>query len=218
MPALRKPASRVLALGTSIVIVAAGTGCERFVAGQESKQRAPNASASAPVASGCAYSGYPLLTLRTRLDEPSLAVPKPPGWTAARFGDAGAPIRIVMINKELRDTVAQFSPVALVALDDFTGKARTAEEALDHELRALETEFVSKSPGILCGHPSVTVSYNRRNDRLGLVTLRAVAGEFGNRMYVASVSTMSSRPYNETYLADKQAILDGFAVVFAGKY
>lgn len=218
MPALRKPASRALVLGTSVVIVAAGAGCERFVAGQESKEHAPNASASAPIDSGCAYSGYPLLTLRTRLDEPSMAVPRPPGWTPVRFGDPGAPIRIAMINKELRDTVAQLSPVALVGLDDFTGNARTAEEALDHELRALETEFVSKSPGILCGHPSVTVSYNRRKHRPGLITLRAVAGEFGNRMYVASVSTMSSQPYNETYLADKQAILDGFAVVFAGKY
>jgi hypothetical protein len=218
MPALRKPASRALALGTSVVIVAASTGCERFVAGQESKAHAPNASVSAPMASGCAYTGYPLLTMRTRLDEPSMAVPRPPSWTPARFGDPGAPIRLAMIDKEHRDTIAQSSPVALVALDDFTGKVRTAEEALDYELRLFEAEFVSKSPGILCGHPSVTVSYNRRNHRPGLITLRAVAGEFGSRMYVASVSTMSSQPYNETYLADKQAILDGFAVVFAGKF
>lgn len=214
--ATRTSASRTLALCASVVIVVLSTGCERFVAGHEAKDHAFNASAT--VASGCASSGYPLLTLRTRLDEPSMAIPKPPGWTPVRFGKAGAPLRIFMVNKDLRDTSAKFTPRAVVGLDDYTGRAHTPEEALDQELRDIGLTFLSKTPGVLCGHPSITVLHEYRDEPRTLVKMRAVAGEFGKRMYVAIVSTMSTQPYNETYLAGQQAILDGFAVLFAGKY
>lgn len=134
-----------------------------------------------------------------------------------RFGNYTRPIRLIMANKGLRDPTAEFSPRAVVGLEDLTDKANTPEEALSYRLRRFTTELLSQTPGTMCGHPSATVTYAGRDEPHGLITVRVVCAKFGGRLYAAMAATMSTRPDDPTYVADQQAILDGFVVVYAGK-
>lgn len=172
---------------------------------------------SAPSAFECAPSRYPLLTMRTWPSEPSLAVPRPPGWTPLRFGEPGALIRVYMANKEIHDSTGKFSPIVSVGLDDLTGKVDNPQAALELELRSFKTDFLSRAPGQVCGRPSVTVTYRGRKEPRSLITMRIVSAQFGERLHAAIIAVGFFESGDATYLADRQAILDGFVVRYGGK-
>lgn len=122
-----------------------------------------------------------------------------------------------MINDRLRDPTTKRGPLALVGMDELTGKAKTPEEALDWELRALKTQFFWQTTEKVCGHPSVTVAYAGRKDPRLRNTTRVVSVEVDGRLYAAIVTTMSTRPDDRTYLAAQQAMLDGFVVEYVSR-
>ena len=200
------------AICAALVIAISMTGCARPIAvTQRATLTAP------PPVGDCAPSRYPLVKLAAGQNEPSLAIPRPPGWDPVRFGQSPAQLRLIIMNKELRDPIAKFTPIALVTLRQVTAIVNTPDAALDHELRRFNRQYLSQTPGKVCGHPSMTVTYRRDEEPHGLITMCVVAGEFNGQMYAATAAMMSTRPDDAKYLADQQAMFNGFVVELVGK-
>ncbi|WP_235680004.1 LpqN/LpqT family lipoprotein [Mycobacteroides abscessus] len=161
---------------------------------------------------GCADSAAPLLRLTPQAaNEPHVAIPLPPGWE--RSEQAGSDlIRAAILNADLRAN--DFTPNAVVTLENLTGKADTEQQALDAERQALTQAGITittDTPGSVCGHPSMTVTYKLEQRP---VTMLIAAASQGNTVWAATVATQTTEPEDPTYVKDQRIILEGFQFQF----
>ncbi|WP_236147720.1 LpqN/LpqT family lipoprotein [Mycolicibacterium sp. CH28] len=214
--------SHIGVLVVPLAVIALGTSCSSsstknaetssVATSAASSASAASSVSAAPAADGaCAKSAYPLLKLGSRSPaEPALAIPQPPGWESSTEMNSDI-IRGAIASKDL--VADGFAPNAVVTLEDLTGKVATPQAAIDGERASVTAEPESQTPGSLCGHPSLTITYNSPATETAAataVTTLIVASEEGGKIYAATVSVQTADPSNTTYINDKQAILDGF--------
>jgi len=209
---------RVIAVSFPLLVATTSAGCSEYVSGFRSGFESgvqgsgvSTAESSTASAAGCANSELPLLEIGANApDEPSMAVPQPPGWEVVDSGSRTDVIRAVLANAELTDTAAKFSPTAVVTLEDLTGKARSPEDAIKGELAGLGAQFQEQSSGTVCGHPSAVASYISSAKPPTSVTTLVVADEFDNKLFAATLTIQSTQPDDQVYSDDRQLMLDGF--------
>ncbi|WP_234714767.1 LpqN/LpqT family lipoprotein [Mycobacteroides immunogenum] len=134
-------------------------------------------------------------------------MPAPNGWQYSAAMNSPV-IRGAVVNSSLRAN--NFSPNAVVTLEDLTGKAPSAQQGVDAEVASLEQGGMavqSRTAGTVCGHPSSTITYTLQN-RPATALITAV--EDGPKIWAAVLTIQTTEPDNPTYAADKQTILTGF--------
>lgn len=196
-----------------LATVAVGCTSHEPSTGASSPASAAQSSPSSVVASwaGCTASNVPMTPLDPKADdEPKLELPTPAGWKYS--SEMNSPlIRGLVANVGLRAN--NFTPNAVVTLEDLTGKVSNAQEGIDAELAGATKSGLtidSRTPGTLCGHQSTTVTYSLQGRAAtGLIVVATDA----QKVWAATVTVQTSEPDNPTYIADKQTILDNFRIV-----
>ncbi|MGC7268527.1 LpqN/LpqT family lipoprotein [Mycobacteroides abscessus subsp. abscessus] len=150
----------------------------------------------------------PRVTLDAKAaDEPKLAVPTPAGWEYTAKMNSPM-IRGTVANVGLRAN--DFTPNAVLTLEELTGKVTSAEQGIDAEIAAVEQSGMavqSRTAGTVCGHPSSTITYALQNRP---VTALITAAENGPKIWAAVLTIQTTEPGNLEYTAGKEAILGGF--------
>lgn len=208
-----------VALFGVVVAVAAGCSSHQSSTDASSTLEASAASASTSVAAaspaGCAASDGPRVTLDAKAaDEPVLAVPLPPGWQRSTEM-VSEMVRAAIVNTGLRAN--DFSPNAVVTLEDLTGKVPSVQQGVTAEIAAVEQGGMavqSRTVGTVCGNPSSTITYTLKNRP---VTALIVVAEHERKIWAAVVTVQTTEPDNPAYVAGKKAILDGFQFTWPGK-
>ncbi|WP_042788170.1 LpqN/LpqT family lipoprotein [Mycobacteroides abscessus] len=147
-------------------------------------------------------------------DEPKLAVPTPAGWEYTAKMNSPM-IRGTVANVGLRAN--DFTPNAVVTLEELTGKVTSAQQGIDAEIAAVEQGGMavqSRTAGTVCGHPSSTITYALQ-DRP--VTALITAAENGPKTWAAILTIQTTDADNPAYIAGKKAILDGFQFTVSDK-
>lgn len=203
------------ALG-AVVIAAVAVACTSREPSTGASSSAPTATTAPPssaVASAtrCTASDVPMTTLDPKSDdEPKLELPTPPGWEYSSKMNSPL-IRGLVANTGLRAN--NFTPNAVVTLEDLTGKVSDAKQGIDAELAGATKSGLtidSRTPGTVCGHQSTTVTYTLRgHSATGLI----IAAADGQKVWAATLTIQTSEPDNSTYIADKQNILNNFRLV-----
>ncbi|ANA97186.1 hypothetical protein BB28_05060 [Mycobacteroides chelonae CCUG 47445] len=140
-------------------------------------------------------------------DEPMLAVPTPQGWQYSPAMNSPV-IRGAVANVGLRAN--DFTPNAVVTLEDLTGKVASAQQGIDAEIASVEQGGMaveSRTAGTVCGHPSSTITYTLQNRP---VTALIAGVEAGPKIWATVLTIQTAEPGNPAYTAGKQAILEGF--------
>ena len=192
------------AFGATVVAVVVLTGCSspQTPAGPSTVQRGI-------ADSRCTNTGTELVKLpSSNSEEPTLALPKPPGWTFST-ADNSPSVRGTMSDPGLK--AHDYVPSFVVSLADVTGDASTPQQALDTEragfaqkVGAIQTD----TPGTVCGYPGKTITYTFEG-RQG-TTLMVAAKDRHNKIWIAKVSTQTTEPDNPDFMKAKQVILGGF--------
>ncbi|WP_234881123.1 LpqN/LpqT family lipoprotein [Mycobacteroides salmoniphilum] len=160
-------------------------------------------------------SDVPRVTLDAKAPgEPVLAVPTPQGWEYSAAMNSPL-IRGVVANVGLRAN--DFTPNAVVTLEDLTGKVASAQQGVEAEIASVEQggmAIESRSVGTVCGHPSSTMTYTLQNRP---VTALIAAVEDGPRIWATVLTIQTTEPQNPAYTAGKQSILEGFQFTVPGK-
>ncbi|MEC4838412.1 LpqN/LpqT family lipoprotein [Mycobacteroides chelonae] len=204
-----------------VVVVAAGCSSQQSSSDTSASSAAsvspPSTSASSPAvaADGCAASNVRMVTLESKAtDEPTLAVPAPNGWEYSEAMNSPV-IRGAVVNTGLRAN--NFSPNAVVTLEDLTGRVPSAQQGIEAEIASIEqggAAVQSRTAGTVCGHPSSTITYTLQNRP---VTALITAAEDGPKIWATVLTIQTNEPDNPTYTADKQTMLDGFQFTVPGK-
>ncbi|MFA4085286.1 LpqN/LpqT family lipoprotein [Mycobacteroides salmoniphilum] len=157
----------------------------------------------------------PRVTLDAKgADEPVLSIPLPSGWRRSTEM-VSEMVRAAIVNTGLRAN--DFSPNAVVTLEDLTGKVPSVQQGVDAEIAAVEQggmAVTSRTAGTVCGHPSSTITYTLKNRP---VTALIVVSEHERKIWAAVVTVQTTEPENPEYVAGKKAILDGFQFTVPGK-
>ncbi|GAS96520.1 uncharacterized protein RMCC_3486 [Mycolicibacterium canariasense] len=146
-------------------------------------------------------------------DEPTLALPTPSGWVYSASMNSPI-IRGFVANVGLRAN--DFTPNAVVTLEDLTGKVRNTEQGIDAELSSIAQNGIavtSRIPGTVCGHPSTTITYTLLGHS---VTALITAAADGPKVWAATLTVQTAEPDNPAYNAGKQAILNNFQLILPG--
>ncbi|AYM41028.1 hypothetical protein DYE20_05225 [[Mycobacterium] chelonae subsp. gwanakae] len=212
MLAVREPKRTAVAVLGVIVAVAAGCSSQQSPsdASNTSAASVTSSSTSPSVAAvdGCATSDIPRVTLDAKApDEPMLAVPTPRGWQYSPAMNSPV-IRGAVANVGLRAN--DFTPNAVVTLEDLSGKVTSAQQGVDAEIASVEQGGVaveSRTAGTVCGHPSSTITYTLQNRP---VTALIAAVEAGPKIWATVLTIQTAEPGNPAYTAGKQVILEGF--------
>lgn len=196
-------------------LVAAGCSSSAQTGPEEGKlataTSAPLATRSAAL-QGCTDSPVPMWRMKAHAaGEPTIAIPQPPGWERSNAVSSDI-IYGAILNASLRAN--DFTPNAVVTLENLTGKVGTAAQALNAYRAALGQEGIaatSDTPGSQCGYPSTTLTYvlDRRP-----VTMLIVAAEHNDAVWASTLALQTTEPYKPAYLNDKKTILDGFQFQF----
>jgi hypothetical protein len=106
-----------------------------------------------------------------------------------------------------------FTPNAVVTLEDLTGKVGNAEQGIDAEISAIAQNGIavtSQVSGTVCGHPSTTITYTLlRHSVTALITIATA----GPKVWAATVTVQTAEPDNTVYNAGKQTILNNFQLI-----
>jgi hypothetical protein len=169
----------------------------------------------------CAEVAAPLVDINPQArTEPELRIPQPPGWERADRLSAPT-IEFVMVNTDL--TSGRFTPNVVVTLEPIRDQTVSAAEIFDDQLGLLETQLgatvVTAEAGLQCGFPARYVTYTAPG--LGPIPGRqsdvlCVVADSGGDTYLATVTVSSTDPDDETYAADVDEIITGFAVTPRG--
>ncbi|WP_234804450.1 LpqN/LpqT family lipoprotein [Mycobacteroides abscessus] len=146
--------------------------------------------------------------------EPVLEVPLPPGWQRSTEM-VSEMVRAAIVNTGLRAN--DFSPNAVVTLEDLTGKVPSVQQGVAAEIAAVEhggATVTSRTAGAVCGYPSGTITYTLKNRS---VTALIVVAEHEHKIWAAVVTVQTTEPDNPTYAAGKNAILEGFQFTVPGE-
>lgn len=201
--------------GAVVAVGAAGCSSPQSLTVASNSPAGPSTPSAAASAAGCATSDVRMVALESKAaDEPMLSVPAPTGWeyTAAMNSPM---IRGAVANTGLR--AHDFTPNAVVTLEDLTGKVASAQQGVDAEIASVEQGGMavqSRTAGTVCGYPSSTITYTLQNRP---VTALITAAEDGPRIWAAIVTVQTTDPDNPTYIAGKKAILDGFQFTVPSK-
>lgn len=205
---------RVLGMVSGVAIAAtAGCSSSQSPADESSTPAAATASSSMSVVSaaspeGCAASDVQRVTLDAKAaDEPELGVPTPEGWEYTSAMNSPM-IRGTVANVGLRAN--DFTPNAVVTLEDLTGKVASAQQGIEAEIAGVEQGGMpvqSRTAGTVCGHPSSTITYTLQKRP---VTALITAAQDGFKIWAAVLTIQTTDPNNPAYVAGKKAILDGF--------
>lgn len=204
---------RIFGVLCGVVVVAAGCSSQQPATGASSSAASTTAVSSSAGASavGCTTGNVPLTTLDPKAPgEPTLALPTPSGWANSASMDSPV-IRGLVANKALR--ADDFTPNAVVTLEDLTGKVANAQQGIDAEIAGAAQNGIavaSRTPGTVCGHPSTTITYTLRGHA---VTALVTAAADGHKVWAATLTVQTSEPDNPAYIADKQTILDNFQFI-----
>lgn len=198
------------ASGATVVLVVVLTGCSspQTPAGSPS----PSTVQTAIADGRCTNTGTVLVRLPSgNSEEPTLALPKPPGWTFSTENNSPS-IRGTLSDTGLK--ADDFVPSFVVSLADVTGDASTPEQALDTE-RAGFAQTVgviqTDTPGTLCRYPSKTITYTY--ERRQGTTLMVAAKDHHGKIWISKVSTETMEPNNPDFVKAKQVILRGFQFI-----
>nr|WP_286150595.1 LpqN/LpqT family lipoprotein [Mycobacterium sp. D16R24] len=171
-------------------------------------------STSAAPMDGCVASDVPRVTLDAKAPgEPVLAVPAPQGWEYSAAMNSPL-IRGAVANIGLRAN--DFTPNAVVTLEDLTGKVASAQQGVEAEIVSVEQGGMaveSRAAGTVCGHPSSTITYTLQNRP---VTALIAAVEDGHKIWATVLTIQTTEPANPAYTAGKRSILDGFQFTVPG--
>ncbi|MEX3759171.1 LpqN/LpqT family lipoprotein [Mycobacteroides abscessus] len=205
----------VALFGAVVAVGAAGCSSPQSPTVASDSPATSSTPSTAATAAGCAASDVHRVMLDTKAaEEPKLALPTPAGWeyTAAMNSPM---IRGTVTNIGLRAN--DFTPNAVVTLEDLTGKVTSAQQGIDAEITGVEQGGMavqSRTAGTVCGHPSSTITYTLQNRP---VTALITAAEDGAKTWAAIVTIQTTDPDNPAYVASKQAILDGFQFTVSGQ-
>lgn len=171
-------------------------------------------SVVSPDAGRCARVDVPLHELEPHSPaEPRLALPQPHGWTFTTKLNSEL-IRGSVINTRLRAN--GFAPNAVVTLENLTGTAASADEALSLERDGIIANIGpvdTETPRTICGYPALAVAYTLQGRPVNAV---AVAGvDERHQVWAATVSMQTTEPDNPDYIAARAAILGGFQFMLA---
>lgn len=143
-------------------------------------------------------------------DEPTIALPRPPGWEFMPGKDS-PPVRGILYNQELR--LHGFTPNAVVTLEELTGQVGLPAQALAKERAAVINivgELDTDTPGTVSGFPSRTITYNLQGrPATGLIIAVQNAKD---RIWAVTVTIQTTDADNPHYVAARQAILDSLEV------
>lgn len=199
-----------------VVVAAVISGCSPRppspAASSSAATSPPVPSASAVVVSaGCASGDVPLTTLvPMAAGEPTLALPTPSGWEYSASMNSRI-IRGLVANIRLRAN--DFTPNAVVTLEDLTGKVGDAQQGIDAEVHGAEQAGITvtgRTPGTVCGNPSATITYTLKGHS---VTALVTAAADGQKVWAATLTVQTAEPDNRTYIADAQTILNNFQFI-----
>ncbi|BBY34487.1 LpqN/LpqT family lipoprotein [Mycolicibacter minnesotensis] len=143
-------------------------------------------------------------------DEPTIALPKPPGWEFLPGNDAG-PVRGVLYNQDLRRH--GFTPNAVVTLEDLTGQVGLPAQALAKEraaVAAIVGDLDTDIAGTVSGFASRTITYNLQG-RPATGLLIAVQNA-QNRIWAITVTTQTTDADNPQYIEATRQLLDSLEV------
>jgi len=143
-------------------------------------------------------------------DEPKLELPTPSGWEYSSKMNSPL-IRGLIANIGLRAN--NFTPNAVVTLEDLTGQVRDAQQGIDAELAGATKSGITidgRTPGTVCGHQSTTITYTLQGRS---ATALIIAAADGKKIWAATLTLQTSEPDNTTYIADKQTILNNFRLI-----
>lgn len=206
---------RIYGVLCGVAVAVAAVGCTSHQPSTAASSSAASAtvvpSSMAIGAAGCTASDVKLTTLDAKAaDEPTLALPAPPGWEYSASMNSPM-IRGLVANKGLRSN--GFTPNAVVTLEDLTGKVGNAQQGIDAEIAGAEQSGITiagRTPGTVCGHPSTTITYTLHSHS---ATALIVAAADGQKMWAATLTLQTAEPDNPVYVADKQTILNNFQFV-----
>lgn len=143
-------------------------------------------------------------------DEPTITVPRPPGWEFMPGKDE-TPIRGILYNQDLR--LHGFTPNAVVTLEELTGQAGVPSQALAKERAAIIDivgDIDTESPGTVSGFASRTIEYNMQGRAAtGLIVAVQNAKD---RIWAVTVTIQTTDADNPHYAAAKTSILDSLEV------
>ncbi|WP_231506693.1 MULTISPECIES: LpqN/LpqT family lipoprotein [unclassified Mycobacterium] len=163
-------------------------------------------------AARCTTADVPLTTLGPKTaEEPTLELPTPAGWEHSASTMGSPMIRGIVVNKGLRAN--DFTPNAVVTLEDLTGKVADAQQGIEAEVVGAQQAGIavtSRTPGTVCGHPSATITYTLKGHS---VTALVVAAADGQKVWAATLTVQTAEPDNPAYIADKQKIINNFQFV-----
>lgn len=113
-------------------------------------------------------------------------------------------------------TVGERVPTLLVNIDSFTpdalGPGDPEQRALDELIADFErsSQIIAQSPGLVCGHPSVTVQYVNK-DREASARIVATQADDG-RVWRVWLNFLSLDPRNPRWIKDIQTMTEGLVV------
>lgn len=143
-------------------------------------------------------------------DEPTITIPRPPGWVFMPSKDETS-IRGIIYNQDLR--LHGFTPNAVVTLEELTGQAGVPSQALAKERAAIIDivgEIDTESPGTVSGFASRTIEYNMQGRAAtGLIVAVQNAKD---RIWAVTVTIQTTDADNPHYAAAKTSILDSLEV------
>lgn len=209
---------RYVGVAGTVVLAAVAVGCasrQPSTRASSSVSTAVSAPSSSVVANaaGCTASNVPMTTLVPKANgEPTLGLPTPSGWVYS--SEMNSPlIRGLVANVGLRAN--NFTPNAVVTLEDLTGKVSNAQQGIDAELAGATKSGLSiesRTPGTVCGQQSTTVTYALQGHAAtGLI----VVATDGQKVWAATLTVQTSEPDNPTYIADSRTILNNFRIILA---
>ncbi|WP_052740741.1 LpqN/LpqT family lipoprotein [Mycobacterium sp. UM_Kg1] len=143
-------------------------------------------------------------------DEPTVTLPRPPGWEFVA-GDDSTAVRGVLYNRQLRRH--GFTPNAVVTLEELTGQVGLPSQALAKERAAVTAvvgELDTDMPGAVSGFPSRTITYNLQGRPATSLIIAVQNTE--DRIWTITLTIQTTEPDNPHYIAAWQALLDSLEV------
>ncbi|WP_420108707.1 LpqN/LpqT family lipoprotein [Mycolicibacter arupensis] len=144
-------------------------------------------------------------------DEPTIVLPRPPGWEFLPGKDSPPVVRGVLFNQDLRRH--GFTPNAVVTLEDLTGQVGLPAQALAKERAAVAAaigELDTDVAGTVSGFPSRTITYNLQG-RPATGLLIAVQNA-KDRLWAITITVQTTDADNPHYIDATRQLLDSLEV------
>lgn len=163
----------------------------------------------------CGTTTAPLLTVPRRdASEPRIAVPLPQGWVRTARGSWDGFPSVMIGNPSLASHGKV--PNVLVIVDVFAPATRDAGDPEQWPIDDVVADIASvativeQTPGLVCGHPSLSVKYRLRGSESTALVVTSSAGD--GTVWRVRLNFWSNDPRSSRWLKDTQAIVEGLIV------